>query len=223
MISIIGIGRGASQIAQKFSSIKNYEVYCLNDKIKTNTDRAFKLKKFKTPEEYEKNIPDLREFFSSIRGRAQIFVMGSSMSSNYVLGVLQQIKHKDIDLFYVQPDVELLTGMPRVLEKITFGILQEYARSGLFRNITFLSNLSLEQVLGEIPIKTYYEVLNETIFSTVHYLNFFEYTEPEIGMIAKVDEINRIRSVARLDVESLEEKWFFGLDTPSRDCVIIYV
>ena len=205
MISIIGIGSGASKIAQKFSEIKNYEIYLLNDKVKKNTTRQFKLKSFDNPEEYEKNIPDLTKFFANMRERTQVFVMGSSMSSNYVLGILQQIKNREIDLFYIQPDIELLTGIPRALEKITFGVLQEYARSGLFRHITLLSNLNLEKVLGEVPIKTYYEALNDTIFSTVHYLNFFEYTEPEIGIIAKADDINRIRAIARLDVESLEE------------------
>jgi hypothetical protein len=223
MISIIGIGSAASKIAQKFSEIKNYEIYLLNDKVKKNTGRQFKLKSFDNPEEYEKNIPDLTKFFANMRERTQVFVMGSSMSSNYILGILQQIKTTEIDLFYIQPDIELLTGIPRALEKITFGVLQEYARSGLFRHITLLSNLNLEQVLGEVPIKTYYEALNNTIFSTVHYLNFFEYTEPEIGIIAKADDINRIRAIARLDVESLEEKWFFNLDNPRELCYYICI
>ena len=35
------------------------------------------------------------------------------MSSNYALGILEQIHDKEIDLFYIKPDIELLnSGTP---------------------------------------------------------------------------------------------------------------
>jgi len=216
MISIIGIGTGASKIASNFTSVSNYEVYQLNDKVEKNTETEFRIDSYSTPEEYENNIPDLSNFFADIRTRAQVFVVGSTMSSNYVLGILEQIRNKEIDLFYIQPDVELLSDVPKVLESLTFGILQEYARSGAFRTITLLSNLNLEKVLGDLPIKTYYEELNKSIFSTVHHLNYFEFSDPEIGQVAKPSEINRIRTIALLNMKDLEEKWLFDLD-PARE------
>ena len=216
MISIIGIGTGASKIASNFASVSNYEVYQLNDKVEKNTEAEFRIDSYSTPEEYENNIPDLSNFFADIRTRVQVFVVGSTMSSNYVLGILQQIRDKEIDLFYIQPDVELLSDVPKVLESLTFGILQEYARSGSFRTITLLSNLNLEKVLGDLPIKTYYEELNKSVFSTVHHLNYFEFSDPEIGQVAKPSEINRIRTIALLNMKDLEEKWLFDLD-PARE------
>ena len=222
MISVIGIGNAASAIAEKFSDVDNYEVYLLNDKTEKST-RTYTLKTFSSPEEYETNVPDLKDFFTDIRNRVQVFIMGSSMSSNYVLGILEQIKDKEIDLFYIRPDTELLTGVPQLLEKITFNVLQEYSRSGLLRSITLISNLNLEKVIGEVPIKTYYEVLNNSIFSTIHYLNYFEFSDPEIGQVSKPAEINRIRSIAMLDVENLEEKWLFDLDTPRELCYYICI
>jgi len=216
MISIIGIGTGASKIASNFASVSNYEVYQLNDKVEKNTEAEFRIDSYSTPEEYENNIPDLSNFFADIRTRVQVFVVGSTMSSNYVLGILQQIRDKEIDLFYIQPDVELLSDVPKVLESLTFGILQEYARSGAFRTITLLSNLNLEKVLGDLPIKTYYEELNKSVFSTVHHLNYFEFSDPEIGQVAKPSEINRIRTIALLNMKDLEEKWLFDLD-PARE------
>jgi hypothetical protein len=223
MISIIGIGTGGSALAECFIDIGNYDVYCLNNKVGRNTKKRFKLADYKTPEEYEENIPDLGEFFSGLRERAQVFVVGSSMSSNYVLGILQQIHDKDIDLFYIKPDIEMLTGTPRLLENIVFGVLQEYARSGLFRSTTLISNPHLESVLGEVPIKNYYETLNSSIFSTIHYLNYFEFTDPEIGQVAYPAEINRIRTIALLDIENLEEKWLFDLDMPRELCYYICI
>jgi hypothetical protein len=223
MISVIGIGNAASAIAKKFEKISNYDVYVINSKVKTNTPSQYKVKEFDAPEEYESHIPDLRDFFKNVRPRVQVFVMGSSMSSSYTLGILEQIKDRHIELFYIKPDIELLTGVPKLLENAAFGVLQEYARSGLFKAITLLSNLELEKALGEVPIKTYYETLNESIFSAVHYLNYFEYSEPEIGQVSKPAAANRIKTIGILNVKKLEEKWLFDLDTPRELCYYICI
>jgi hypothetical protein len=107
MISIIGIGTAASRIAEKFLDTPSYSVYTLNSSIKRNSKFKYKLKSFDEPELYENNIPDLKKFFSETENHVQVFVVGSSFSSNYSLGILEQIKSKKIDLFYVKPDSEL--------------------------------------------------------------------------------------------------------------------
>ena len=178
---------------------------------------------YDTPEEYEQNVPNLKNFFKDITNDVQVFVVGSSMSSNCILGVLEQIKDKNIELFYIKPDIELLTGIPKLVENVMFGVLQEYARSGLFKNITIISNLEIEKNLDNISIKNYYESLNNTIFSTVHYLNFFTYTEPEIGQMARPSITNRIRTVGILDVNKIKENWLFELDTPREICYYICI
>ncbi len=178
MISIVGIGNAASAIAEKFKAQKNYNVYFLNSNVERNSKYRQKLKHFEEPEEYEKNIPDLKNFFSTLNERVQVFIVGSSYSSNYSLGILEQMKDKKIDVFYIKPDIELLTGIPKLLENLVFGILQEYARSGLLSSMTVISNESIEKNIQNISIKNYYDSLNSTIFSAVHYLNFFNHTEP---------------------------------------------
>ena len=223
MISIIGIGSAASAIAKKFSPLENYNIFLLNSKVFKNTKKEFKIKNYNSAEEYEENIPDLKNFFSGVKDRAQVFITGASESSNYTLGILEQIRDRKIDLFYIKPDTELLTENAQLLENVTFGVLQEYARSGLFKSITFISNLHLEKVLGEVPIKTYFDVLNESIFSTVHYLNFFEFTDPEIGQISRPAAVNRIRTIGMLDIENLEEKWLFNLDKSRELCYYICI
>ena len=223
MISIIGIGSAASAIAKKFSPLENYNIFLLNSKVFKNTKKEFKIKNYNSAEEYEENIPDLKNFFSGVKDRAQVFITGASESSNYTLGILEQIRDRKIDLFYIKPDTELLTENAQLLENVTFGVLQEYARSGLFKSITFISNLHLEKVLGEVPIKTYFDVLNESIFSTVHYLNFFEFSDPEIGQISRPAAVNRIRTIGMLDIENLEEKWLFNLDKSRELCYYICI
>ena len=140
MISIIGLGNAASAIADLFADIKQYKVFKLNSKIEKNTKYNFKLKKFDNPEEYETNIPNVKKFLEPADEHIQFFVVGGSFSSNYTLGVLEQLRDKKVDLIYVQPDTELLTGFPVLIENTTFGVLQEYARSGLINSITLISN-----------------------------------------------------------------------------------
>ena len=218
MISIIGIGNGASAIAEKFSEIPQYDVYLMNDSIAKKSKYKFKLKKYAEPEDYEKNIPDVKKFFENIRDHVQVFIVGSSYSSNYALGILEQIKDKKIEIFYVKPDTELLTGLPRMLETAAFGILQQYARSGLFDSMTIFSNQEIEKTLGNVPIKNYYDTINNAIFSAVHYLNYFIHTEPEIGQVSKPSEISRIRTLGALNLKNLEENWFFELDIDRELC-----
>ena len=141
MISIVGLGNAASQIAQKFSQTRNYNVYLLNNTVERNSKYKFKLKHYERPEEYEQKIPNVKKFFAALDKRVLFIVVGSSYSSNYSLGILEQIKDKEIDLIYIQPDAELMTGIPKVLDKIVFGILQEYARSGLLRSFAVMSNI----------------------------------------------------------------------------------
>ena len=218
MISIVGLGNAASAIAEKFADTSNYNVYLMNNKVSRSSKYKLKLKTYERPEEYEENTPNVKKFFKDLDDHVQFIIVGSSYSSNYSLGILEQIKDKRIDVFYVKPDVELLTGIPRLMESAVFGVLQEYARSGLFNSITFFSNLNLENILENIPVKEYYDTLNASVFSTIHYLNYFEHSEPEIGQVAKPAEANRIRAVGMLDMKNLEEKWIFDIDTERELC-----
>ena len=223
MISIIGIGNAASKIAEKFESQQsNYDVYLLGSKYE-NSKNSFKLESFENPEDYEKNVPNLKSFFKNIKDDVQVFIMGSSYSSNYVLGILEQIRDKRIQIFYVKPDTELLTGIPKLIENTVYGILQEYARSGLFKSITIFSNTELEKSLPNISIKNYFDMINQAIFSSVHYVNFFRHTEPEIGQISRPLEMNRVCSIGALDIKNMSEKWFFELDSPRETCYYICI
>jgi hypothetical protein len=223
MISIIGIGNGGSAIAAKFSELPQYNVYLLNDKIEKSAGKKRKLKKFENPEEYEKNIPALKKFFSKIDDHVQVFIVGSSYSSNYALGILEQIKDKKIDIYYIKPDITLLTGTPRLIERAVFGILQEYARSGVFNSITLISNKNLEEALERVPIKKFYDHLNSSISSAVHYLNYFSHNEPEIGIVAAPLEHARIRTIGLLEPKNIQEKWLFDLDIPRQICYYLCI
>ena len=106
---------------------------------------------------------------------------------------------------------------------MVFSVLQEYARSGLLNSFTAISNIMIEKSIGSIPIKTYYDKLNDSIFSTVHYVNYFNHAEPEIGMTAKPLDINRIRTYGLLKYQKIFKKNGFMSLTWNEIYVIIYV
>tara|TARA_R110002020_G_scaffold410423_2_gene620141 strand:- start:1 stop:861 length:861 start_codon:yes stop_codon:yes gene_type:complete len=224
MISIVGIGNGASAIANKFEEYTQYNIYCLSSKTEKNDSNNYKINSFESAEEYEKSIPNLKKFFKNLDDHVQVFVMGSSLSSNYSLGILEQIKDKRVEVFYIKPDEELLAEVPRTIDKVVYGVLQQYARSGLLSTLTIVSNEDVERSMGEsVPIKNFYSSLNKTIASTVHFINYFGHNEPEIGNISKPKDINRIRSIGFVSVEKLHEKWFFELDNPREICYYLCV
>jgi hypothetical protein len=132
------------------------------------------------------------------------------MSSNYALGILEQIKNKKVDVFYIKPDSDLLPEVPSTIDRVVYHILQEYTRSGLLNSMTIIANPDVERSMGnKIPIKNFYNSLNKTISSTVHFINYFSHNDPEIGNLSKPKEVNRIRSIGFATVEKLQEKWFF--------------
>ena len=223
MISVIGLGTGASSIANLFKEHSQYSVHCLDDKVKRTSKYKFRLKAAETPEECENNIPDLSGFFENVEDHVQFFVIGSTMSSNYSLGVLEQLRGKKVDLFYIKPDTELLSGLARLMENTVFGVLQQYARSGLLNSITLISNLKIEETLQNIPVKQYYKSLNSLIQSSVHYMNYFDHNEPELGVTTTPSETCRIRTMGMVDMQKLQEKWFFELDIPREVCYYLCI
>ena len=216
MITTIGIGKAGSNIASQFRDNKEYKVYCLSGEVNKTSKSEYKLKTFDKQEDYEENIPNLSKFFKEVTKNIQVFICGSSKSANYTLGILQQIKNKKIDLFYIKPDTDLLIGNIKLQENAVFGILQQYARSGLLNSMTIFSNPILEQTIGNVPIKKYFDTINQTIYYSVHYKNLFDHKKPIIGNLSVPSEVQRIRALGRLDTEKVQENWFYELDM-SRD------
>ena len=89
MISVLGIGNAGARIAEKFKSTKNYNVFTLSSETERSSKYKFKLKSYDSPEQYEQNIPNVKKFLSNIDDHVQVFIVGSSFSSNYSLGILE--------------------------------------------------------------------------------------------------------------------------------------
>jgi len=213
MISLIGIGEAGCNVVSLFENHKEYNCFLFSPD-QENTKYTRKLSKVAKAEDCEGKAPKLSSHKTkeAIQDRVQVFLCGSSFSANYTLAILQQIKDREIDIFYIKPDVDLLIGDVRLQERAIFGILQEYARSGLFKSFTILSNPSIEKTIGEIPIKKYFHTINKSIYYAVHYLNVFDHTTALVGNLSKPSDVQRIRSVGIVSVDKLTENWYYKLE-----------
>ena len=212
MISLIGIGEAGCNVVSLFEEHKEYNCFLFSEG-QENTKYTRKLPRVAKAEDCEGEAPKLSSYKTreTIQDRVQVFLCGSSFSANYTLAILEQIKDRQIDIFYIKPDVDLLIGDVRLQERAIFGILQEYARSGLFNSFTILSNPAIEKTIGEIPIKKYFETINKSIYYAVHYLNVFDHTEPLVGNLSKSSEVQKIRSIGIISVDKLSEQWYYKM------------
>ena len=211
-MNIIGLGKAGCNIADVFAQYPQYNIYKIDIGLKG--DNCFSVKKQKGPEEYEKNAPSFKSFFKDLKGESLFVVGGSGDISAMSLRIMEQIKGK-VDVLYIKPDTFMLNQAETMHEKVTYNVLQHYARSAAINSILMVSNPQLENILGEVPIIGYYDKLNELLVSTIHMINVFKNSEPVMGGLTSINEetTKRIYTVGIFDIEKSEEKLFFPLDT----------
>ena len=211
-MNIIGLGKAGCAIADAFAKYPQYDVYKID--VGLQGERCFDVKPQNGPEEYEANFPPMQAFFEGVKGEALLVIGGSGDISSICLRVMEQIKPScAINVLYIRPDVELLSGVKKMHEKVTYNVLQEYTRSGQIRGMCLVSNPELENILDNVPIMGYYDKLNELIVSTIHMINVYKNSEPVMGTLSDPAETKRIYTVGIFDIENNEEKLFFPLDT----------
>jgi len=218
-LNIIGLGAAGCGIADALSQYPQYKIFKID--VDIDGPRCYNIPTFDTAEEYENyNFPKLKAFFKGIGGKTFFIVGGSGKVSCTSLRILEKIKNLPISIVYIKPDYELLSKVQKMQDRVVFGVLQEYARSGVFDEICLVSNSSLDSVLGGAPIIGYYDKLNEVFASTFHMVNVFNNTKPVIGKIQKPKETHRITTIGIFDAKKNKEKMFFTLDNPRDKCYI---
>jgi hypothetical protein len=203
MISVVGIGDFCCELVNKFSSYPQYEVYNVDSSI---------LPESKNSEEYEKNYPKLlNNFVTDKNQELSVFLDGSEAISGIVLKFLENYKNRKINIYYIRSDLELLGNIEKLQDKITFSILQEYTRSGLFSKFIILDKLNLEKFLDNVSILEFDEKFNDLISSTSHYVNVYSNIKPILSNSIELNDISRIETYGLSEIGSTEIKWFYDL------------
>jgi len=221
METIIGLGHAGCNIAEKFSEHPQYEVYRINTEKRPG--KRFKLiPKCKTHEEYENKCPSMKYFFRNISGPCLVIIGGSGTVSGVSLRILEQLKKHETSVLYIRPDTSLLSKKNRLQDKVVFRVLQEYARSGLLKNLYIVENRKLEETVGNTSVMNHYEKLNQLIVSTIHMVNFCRNSMPELETFDESIETARISTFGVCGLETGEENLFFDLQIP-REKIYYYM
>lgn len=217
-MNIISLGGAACNVARKFSSYSQYNVYCIDTQSYSDIEKNILLKEQPSHEEYEKNFSPLR--FKLEDENTLFMVCGAGNISGAALKILQQINQKlingQIDVLYIKPDNDSLGAQAKLKHRLTFQVLQQYARSNVLDKLYVVDNEMVEKITGELSIKDYWDNLNEAIASTYHMINIFNNTEPLLTTFTSSPPpaAAKICTFGLVDPDLEEEKVFYDLKYP---------
>jgi hypothetical protein len=226
MDAVVGLGAAGCNIADQFAKYPQYKVYKIDVGLESLNDlsgivlddaddnvKTFSMPLQLTSEDYEKNCPSMKTFFEELKeGDNVLFIVGGGgRIAGASLRILETIKDCKLSVMYVKPDLQLMGGKKYILDRISYYVLQEYARSGMFERMYLTYNPSIENVVGDISIKGYFEELNKTVVSTVHMINVFDNTTPIFENRSEPENHVRISTHGVVDPETGEESLFFPL------------
>lgn len=200
MQTVICLGAKACDIGEMFENNESYQVKLIDEDIEGHN--CFSLKKQKNPEDYEKYVPDMSDFFKDINNSILFITSGQSAVLSSSLKILQQIKEKDITIFYLKPNVDFLSRQDLLQDRVAFNVFQEYARSGIFKRTFLISEDNIEQhLLNELSITEIYEANLKMIYNFIINLNNSQ-DEPLINHFSEPKDSSRISTFAFYDLNS---------------------
>ena len=206
---IIGLGNVGYKIGKAFSQHPQYKVITIDHEEGAD----IRVPKYEHPEKYEENFPIIANQLRDIEGEMLFVISGASIISGAALRVLEQIHNKgSVSILYIHPDVDTLSQTRRLQTNLVFGVLQQYARSGVFKQFYAIDNQQIDKILGGAPIMGYYDKLNEVIVATIHMTNIFNHSEPIVGTLSDPKDVCRISTFGILNPETGDESPFFSLD-----------
>ena len=202
---VLGIGEAGSNIALEVAQISNLKAI--------SVDSGGLVPKKKSHEEYEKSGASVAKKLKLPKDKdVTVVVCGAGKVSGLTLSLLETLKNRKITVIYIVPDPFMLSKTQKLQHKVVFGVLQQYARSGLFKSMYIVSNKDIESFVGSASISNMYEKINNMVANFVVSLHWFENTEPVIGSLHEPKDISRIKTVAIQEVNSGDPNYFYKLE-----------
>lgn len=197
MRNILALGNAACNVIEALSNYKIYNLYKISNNVKKSSS-CYKIPELETAESYENlEIVNKIPFLKKIKNEITFFVCGASTSSALSLKVLHFLHKRQVKIkvVYLKPEVEFLSDQQTMQERAVRGVLQEYARSGLFEDITLICTKSIESLIESIDIMNYYEQINKILCDTYHMIEVFKNTKPVMSTFSRIRESCRIKTI----------------------------
>ena len=218
-MNIVGLGNAGCQITSKFENLPQYNTFCIDTQNK-GYSTYIEVQSQNSHEDYEKNYQELN--LKNVTVPTTLILCGSGDISGVVLRLLEQIKNNELEqvknneitVLYVKPDMRTLPKEAAMKHRVTFGVLQQYARSNLLNRLYVIDNQVVEEVLEQVSIAEYWNDMNNIIFSTFNMLNVFENTEPLLTTFSNINKTSRIATLGVVSFGDFKEKLFYDLQKP---------
>ena len=210
MKNILALGTAACNISDSLKRYNLYNIYKINNSDKKSKNK-YTIPELDHAEDYESlNIISKISFLKKIEKEVIFFVCGASKSSSLSLKVLQALHKRDvaIKVVYFYPETEFLSDEQILQERTVRNVLQQYARSGLFEDMTLICNKTIENAVGEVSVFEYYSEINKVFCDTYHMIETFKNTKPIMSTFSKLRESCRIKTIG-VSTLQCEDKLFF--------------
>ena len=216
---ILGIGDSACETAANFRQEKNYSVDLVTDEM---------LGQHANMEEYEKKFVSksvakaLRKYRKA--DEVLIIINGASSANGAALRIAQMIKKCRCSILFLAPSQAWSTPEETTNNKITFGVLQEMTRSGLFERFYIISLEEMEKHIDKVPLKEMEYEINNKIYSLVSMIIYMDHVTPDRTNYQITKQAVRIASLGyfsdsgddhllySINQEDVKEKiYYFGI------------
>lgn len=200
MDKIIALGTAACNFAESLQALAPtiYEVYKINRNI--SGENCFSLPDYSTWDEYDqRDLGDYKNFLQNIEGQ-KILITSSGNTSGAVLRMLEHTGPEDTTVMYIYPDSTVISEEEAKRAKVTFGVLQEFAKSGAIKELMCVSNKLADLYCPNLTISRYLEGINDYIASVLHWNNIFQNTRPLISG-SSWSRFNRISTIGISEVD----------------------
>ena len=213
-MNIIGLGKAGCKIAQLFKEYPQYTVFLLDsdDKYKRKKN-CFHIPQQQSAELYDASAIDLTKLVKSLDDDEEVYfiVCGSGKISACSLWILQQLKHRKINILYIKPDVDKLDKKSRLRNRAHFHILQEYTRSGVFEKMFIFDNNMVSDIVGKSSILNFYPKINRLVATSIHWLNIYMNTDPVFDTFREKYISSRIGTIGVVDLEQYQVMDCYGI------------
>tara|TARA_R110000851_G_scaffold55655_5_gene130436 strand:- start:1114 stop:1947 length:834 start_codon:yes stop_codon:yes gene_type:complete len=207
-MNVIGLGQAGCKIVEKLENYEQYNKYYIDVENNGYTN-FYAVEHQNTHQNYEKNYKKIK--LKGCEGETTVFLSGAGDISGAALRLLQQLKNNILSVIYIKADETPLSEIQRLKDRVVSQILQQYARSGKLKRLYLISNKMVEEIVGDLSIKNYWDQINNTIASTFHMFNIFANTEPLLKSMPTIPKTSKISTFGVVNYKTGSEKLFYDM------------
>jgi len=209
MRSLIAIGEKATLFAESLKDYPEYTSYCFRHGHKED---CFSVPVFSEAQRYEEPLVDLEEFLKGCCEDVTAIISGDEAINLTALQILEVVKNKNIEILFFKPDQKLLGTAMKQINNLTYNVLQEYTRSGLFGQMFIFDLGAVDQVAAAASLQSFEKVRMEFVAGHYHTLNWLRNSEAVAGTDDEHQPVNCLASIGVTDLELSEIKMLNKLD-----------